>query len=88
MAKKKRNVIGEVLKSKEQGKAPYIKIKKDVTLSAGQSISLESKKKQLDSLAQAVADGKLGGDMAAEIQERLEKIPDFVMFQMIVLEDA
>jgi hypothetical protein len=88
MAKKKRNLIGEVIKNKEQGKAPYIKVKKDVTLTNGQTLSLESKKKQIEGVQSAMTSGKLSEDLGSEILERLEKIPDFVMYQIILLEDA
>jgi hypothetical protein len=87
MAKKTRNVIGSVLKSKEAGQPDYVKINKDVTLKQGQTLRLESKKQQIDSAKAAIAAGKLTGDLGATILERLEKIPDFVRFEIVSLED-
>lgn len=86
MAKSKRVVVGSVCKSKDSGKPDYIKIRDDMTLRKGQTLRLESKKFQLDSLQSAVSSGKLSGDLSEKIKERIEKIPDWVRFEIISLE--
>lgn len=86
MAKMKRKVVGSVLKAKDKGKSDYIKIKDDVNLKSGQILFLESKKQQLDNLNNAVENGKLSSDMAEKIAARLEKIPDFVRFEIVLLD--
>lgn len=86
MAKYKRTIIGSVLKSKNEGEPAYIKINEDVKLAKGSTLKLESKKFQLESLAEAVEAGRLQGDLAEKIQERIQKIPDFVLFQIVQLE--
>ncbi len=87
MAKYKRNVIGSVCKAKEDGKPDYIKIRDSVSLSKGQIVRLESKKFQLASLESAVTSGKLTGDVAEKARERIEKIPDWVRFELVTLEE-
>jgi hypothetical protein len=87
MAKKMRKVIGSVVKSSDPSKPDYIKISQDVVLQKGQYLNLESKKQQLQSLEQAVSNGKLSRETADKIQEKIEKIPDFVRFEISVLVD-
>jgi hypothetical protein len=87
MAKKMRKVIGSVVKSSDPNKPDYIKISQDVVLQKGQFLNLESKKHQLQSLEGAVASGKLSKETAAKVQERIEKIPDFVRFEISILVD-
>jgi len=82
MAKKKRNVVGSVLKSKEAGQPDYIKMRD------GKIYRLESKKSQLESLEGAVKAGKLSGDVAESIKERINKTPDFVRFEIVELVDS
>lgn len=84
---KKRLTIGSVVKSKEAGKPDYIKVSQDITLKKGQFLNLESKERQLESLDAAVAAGKLSEDMANEIKERTNKIPDWVRFEIVMLQD-
>ena len=82
MAKKKRMQVGSVMKSKNAGEPDYIKMRD------GKTYRLESKKSQLESLQKAVADGKLSPDVAEKVEERINKIPDFVRFEIIELVDA
>lgn len=82
MAKKKRVQVGSVMKSKNAGEPDYIKMRD------GKTYRLESKKSQLDSLHKAVAEGKLSPDVAEKVEERINKIPDFVRFEIIDLVDA
>lgn len=84
---KKRVFIGSVVASKDNPKEFYIKVKTDVRLSAGQTLRLESKQQQIDSITKAEAEGKVSGEMANDIRARAEKIPDFVKFEIIMLQD-
>lgn len=90
MAKYKRTVIGSVVKSKDPSKPNYIKFNLKysgpVTLQDGQTMSVESKKFQLESLNNAVSAGKLPSDTAEKIKERIEKMPDFVLGEIILVE--
>lgn len=88
MAKLKRKVIGSVCKSKDKEKPAYIKIRDSVSLEKNQILRLESKKFQLESLEAAVASGKVTEDLGEVIKERLNKIPDWVMFEVVVLENT
>ena len=85
MAKYKRTNIGSVVKGKDGG-ADYIKISKDITLKQGDFLNLESKAQQMKSVQEAVTSGKLSGEVAETIMENLEKIPDFVRFQIVRIE--
>lgn len=82
-----RRVIGSVVKSKETGKSDYIKINQDITLKKGQTLSLQSAKSQLESLQAAVKAGKLQADYAEELIAKVERIPEFVRFEIVSLED-
>lgn len=88
MAKTKRSVVGSVCKSKESGKPDYIKIREDLSLKKGQVLRLESKKFQLDSLQNAVSSGKLSADLGEKIKERIEKIPEWVRFEIVAVESV
>ncbi len=84
---KKRTVIGSVVKNKESGQPDYIKIKSDVTLKAGQILNLDSKERQLTGVDIAMKNGKLSEDLGNEIKERINKMPDFVRFEIVMLEE-
>lgn len=86
MAKYRRTVIGSVVKNKEAGKPDYIKVNGAHVLKDGQFLNLESKATQLASLDDAVKAGKLSGDVAEAARERINKIPDFVRFQIVAVE--
>ena len=80
----KREKLGSVLVDKNDDKKFYIKFNKNVSFNEGECINLESKKQQIASLDEAVSSGRMKNlEMAAEIKERLENIPDFVKFEMI-----
>jgi hypothetical protein len=79
MAKLKRNQVASFCKSKDENSPPYIKFRD------GKVYRVESAKYQLKSLEKAVADGKLGGDVADSIRERIEKIPEWVLGEVIEL---
>jgi len=90
MAKYKRMVVGSVLKSKTDGDPDYIKIngnlKENLVLKPGQTLKLESAKFQLKSLQSAMKDGKLSEELGQQIEERIKKIPEWVRFEVILLE--
>lgn len=86
---KRRKVIGSVVKGKTENgvkKPDYIKISQDVTLKAGSFVNLESKESQLESLAKAEAEGKISAENAAKVRSAVEKIPDFVRFNLSITE--
>lgn len=85
MAKYSRMVVGSVLRSKNEGDPPYIKINESVTLTKGATLKLESKRFQLESLEKALENGKLTEETAEKIQARIEKIPDYVLFNIVQL---
>lgn len=88
--KPKRVQIGSVMKSKEDGKANYLKLNLksvggSLTLTDGQTLQVESKAFQLKSLANAVQKGVLSEDYAKDRKERIEKIPDFVIAEVYLI---
>lgn len=98
MAKYKRQTVGSILKAKEAGKPDYLRLRGDMkeTLLAavagmdvtkGLSLKLESKKAQLESAEGAIAAGKLSADVGAKVKERIEKIPDYVRFEVVLLQE-
>lgn len=82
-----RKVLGAVYRSKDPTKSNYIKLASDVNLKAGEYIQVESQKFQRESLDRAVKAGKLQADSAAKISERIERMPDFVLAELVVLEE-
>ena len=80
--KLKRNQVGSVCKSKDAGQPDYIKMRD------GKTYRLESAKFQLESLNKAVEAGKLSEDVASQIRERIQKIPDWVRFEIVELVEA
>lgn len=88
MAKLRREKVGQVMKSKDNSKPDYIKFERDVAIKAGDIVRLETKKFQLESLQSAVAAGKLSGEQAEKAKERIERIPDFVRGELIVLREV
>jgi hypothetical protein len=87
MASKKRLVIGSVIKGKEKGDPDYIKIRKNISLKEGEVLRLESKAQQISQVKTAIESGKLTPELGEEILSRLEKIPDFVRFEISKLVD-
>ena len=86
MAKQKRVIVGSIIKNKDNTKPDYIKMDKDVVLKKGQYLNLESKKLQIEKLEAAGKAGKLSEDLVEKMKANLEKIPDFVRFQIVLLE--
>lgn len=86
--KLKREVVGSFYKSKDDSKPPYIKFRNAVTFKEGDIIRVENKKYQLQSLEGAINAGKLKGEIAEKAKERIEKIPEFVIAELVVLKSA
>jgi hypothetical protein len=88
-AKKKRLVIGSLCKvkpeDKEKGMPNYIQIRDDISLKKGEFLRAESKAFQLENLEKAITSGKLSEEIGGQIRERIEKIPDWVIAELIVL---
>ena len=93
MAKHKRTVIGNLSKPDESKnksgakQSPYLKVKKGVVLKEGQIIKFESAKFQLESLEEAIKLGKLSEDVGGQIRERIQRIPEWVISEAILLEE-
>ena len=85
--KYKRTVVGQILKGKE-GKPDYFKASTDFSLAKGSILNLESKASQIKKLDENVSLGKLSEELAGQIKERLEKIPDFVRFEVVLVENT
>lgn len=85
MAKFKRLTVGSVIKSNDPEKSNYIKMNADVSLKKGQFLSVESKKFQLSSLEKAMKAGVLSEEYAKKQIDRANKIPDFVLGDIILL---
>ena len=91
MAKYKRLNVGSIIKSNDPLKPNYIKFNLRtnggvLTIKDGQTLSAESKAYQLKSLEGAVSAGKVSEELAVIIRERIEKIPDFVLAELVLLE--
>lgn len=87
----KRVVLGSILKSKDASKPDYLKLRLDrkddfKRLLEGADrdviLNLESKKTRLASIEKAVLAGTMTEDMAERIRETVEKMPDFVRFEV------
>ena len=91
--KSRRLTIGSVVKSKDPAKSNYIKLNLKstggtVTLTDGQFLSVESKSFQLKSLEGAVQAGKISEENATKARERIEKIPDWILGEVILVEKS
>lgn len=90
--KKKRIVVGSLNKPKpeqiEAGMPNYISIKEDVTLKKGEFLRAESKKFQLANLADAMKKGKISEEVGTSMRDRIEKIPEWVIADIVLLRDA
>lgn len=82
-----RQKIGSAYKSQDPTKSNYIKVdllnKDSITLRHGEYINVESKAYQLKSLEAALVAGKITEDNAEKAKARIEKMPDFVLGELI-----
>jgi hypothetical protein len=89
--------VGSVYKRKD-GNGDYIKFRYDSDIKeallkaiAGSGegselyLNLESKQKKLASLEKALSEGKISEDKAVKARERIEKIPDYVRFEIVLV---
>jgi len=90
MAKWNRQQIGKIVK-KSDDKLRYpgvkefsLKIEQDITLKAGTYINLENKAYKLASLE--ASKEKMSEENYEKALERINKMPDFVMFEVIKLD--
>lgn len=102
MSKYKRTLVGSIVKGQQEKdpsgqlvvdkagkpvmKPDYVQVSNDVVLKRGDYLNLESKTMQQKSLDGAVKAGKLSGDAQAAVQERIDKIPEFVRFHIVRIE--
>jgi hypothetical protein len=97
-AKWKRYSVGSICKSQDAAKPDYLKLRGGETAKKlasvlanandkkGVTLALESKKQQLASLERNVEAGKINGDFAETVRSRIEKIPDYVRFEVVLIE--
>ena len=90
MAKWNRTQIGKIVK-KSEDKQRYpdvkefsLKIEQDITLKAGTYLNLENKAYKLKSLE--TARDKMSEENYEKALERINKMPDFVFFEVLKLE--
>ena len=84
-----RTTVGSIVKSQDPTKSNYVKfyLKNtggSLTVTDGQTLSAESKSYQLKSLEAAVAAGKLSEENASKARERIEKIPEYVIAELVL----
>lgn len=94
MAYKRLNV-GSVVKGKD-GKMDYIKLNPNAVKDFVEVLqntdpnklflNLESVESQLENLDNAVENGKLSPEKAAEARKRIEATPEFVRFQIVLVQ--
>lgn len=93
MAKTKRVRLGSLVRGQD-GKPDYIKVyikDKDgnpgsYVLRDGQFLNLESKSQQLKDIEFLVKNDKIDADTAKYLKDRVEKIADFVRFEVVAVE--
>lgn len=78
MAKWKTVKVGSVMKAKEDGKAPYIKLADGTIIG-----NLESKSFKLKSLQEGIKSGRVNSELAEKIAANIEKMPDFVLGDIV-----
>jgi hypothetical protein len=76
-----RNQVGSFCKNKDPNKPPYIKMRD------GKIYRVESAKFQLQSLEKAVTDGKLTEEVAVKVRDRISKMPDWVLGEVVEFTD-
>ena len=94
MAKTKRIKLGSVMKG-QNGKPDYIKVNiRDkegkpgtYVLKDGQFLDLDSKAKQLEDVKFLIENDKIDADTGKYLTEKINKIPDFVRFEIIAKEE-
>ena len=86
----KRTTIGSILKSKDSSKPNYIKVnlykQESVTLKNGQTLQVLSKKQKLQDVARLRNEGKLEESVLDKMEEQANRMPDFVMAEIVLVE--
>lgn len=80
--KLKRQQVGSFCKAKDNDKPPYIKMRD------GKVYRVESAKYQLKALEDAVAQGKVSEETAEKVRDRISKIPEWVLGEVVELVEA
>lgn len=97
MAKYSRLTVGSVYKAKDKTKSDYIKLRGDMKnqlLEAlgkmdekeGMYLTLESAAQQMASLDAAQESNKISAENAAKARERIEAIPEYVRFSVVLVQ--
>lgn len=89
-SKWKRTVVGSILKSKDDTKPNYLKVnlykQEEIVLKNGQSLQVLSKNFKLKDLQRLRQEGKLDDATLDKMEEQANKMPDFVMAEVVLLE--
>jgi hypothetical protein len=80
--KHKREVVASRNKG-QAGKSDYIKFSKDCSFKAGDILNLQVKEEEMQQVMKRIEEGKLSEEFGADILERLEKIPSFVVYNLV-----
>jgi hypothetical protein len=86
MSKKEYINFGSVLKSKKDGSS-YIKISKDIKLEEGEFVNLKAPADEISRVQELMNSGKMGAEQGEKILSRLEKIKEFVRFELEVVRE-
>lgn len=88
----KRTTVGSILKSKDDTKPNYLKVnlykQESITLKHGQTLQVLSKNFKLKDLERLRKEGKLDEETLEKLQQQAEKMPDFVMAEVVLLENT
>lgn len=82
----RRLTVGSIIKGQIKDgvkQQDYIKMSYDINLKKGEYLQLKSKEQQLQDLDEGVNAGRLSEESADKIRERVQKIPDFVRFELV-----
>jgi len=86
----KRTTVGSIMKSKDDTKSNYLKVnlykQESITLKHGQSLQVLSKSFKLKDIARLRKEGKLDEETLDKMEAQAEKMPDFVMAEVVLLE--
>lgn len=83
---KKYMTVGSICKRKD-GNGDYLKVGMDISLKKGDILNLNSKKDQLEHLETMVESGRLSPEVASKRRERINQIPEFVRFEIVLVRD-
>lgn len=78
--------VGSILKPKDDTKSNYIKFDTDFVAKKGSYLSVESKKYKLSVADRLEAENKIKPDHAEKMRTYANKMPDFVLAELILSE--